>query len=153
MTAFAIMAHLSIAWSAWTVMTRMAQRLASMWTSLSWLHASLTTPIEHKIINRLKASSLWMANFLTNVTASHWNGTSLSTVWTSWVAVRFLISLFSTDTCLSNWLQARWTSSKMAFQCTHMSTIEFFLARPLASWLNLTTFDWRIHLCYTTWTE
>lgn len=70
------------------------------------------------------------------------------------MAIHLWMSLFPAAACLGDEFEARWAVSKVAFQWTAMAARKSLpLAWALTRGLHLTTFDWWVYFCISTWTE
>jgi hypothetical protein len=122
-----------------------------MLTVLSRLKAPLTAPILHQIFKAFEALTVFMAYFLTDMTASKRVATRLTATW--WICMTFnhIISLLAAVAGLSDWLKAWWAVSKMAFERAFVTARQYLRARIVACWLDCSALDWRIDSSSTTW--
>lgn len=146
MPALAVVSHLGLTWRIRTRLAWMAVSLASMLAACSRLHASLAAALFHELLDRREALALWMADFLANVAAFQWDAARLSAA--GWIlrAVHSFSRLLAAPAGLGHRLQTRRAISKMAAERTLVATGIDLLARPRASWRELSAFHWWISL-------
>ena len=143
---FAVMAHLSLAWSGWTRLPWMALRLASMLTLRPRFHAALATALFEELLNTVVALSFRVTESETNVSAPERDPTSLATAWGSLVAEGLLVLVLAAGTSLGDWFETRRTGSEMASQGAFVAAREDLLARAAASWRDLAASHGRVDL-------